>query len=219
MRARRRQMRLGLADIRLARRRRAAVRVGAWPMTIAIFVSAPGAISISRGEGGDPASVVALRAVARAGLDEDRRRDVAARRRRRSACGWFPSSASDRLVATKAMPRWKSLCGFSKQQNAVDDLRLETADALIGALFERDVEERRHPQAHRLRAAVARASADACRRENRAATNTHSRSPDRRAACGKSRRPARRRRRSKRPSRWNGAKPGASVSPVSRSRI
>ena len=54
---------------------------------------------------------------------------------------------STRLVAAKAVPRWKSLRGFSNNSDRADRLRLQLAEAFVGAFVERDVEERRDAQA------------------------------------------------------------------------
>ena len=105
-------------------------------------------------EGGDPPSVVARGAVARAGLDHRGREDVASRpaeearahglgRRRREA-GRGEGEAALEIVAR-----------IVEEKRRADRLVENLVDARVGAVVEREIEERRDAQALRPRPAIA----------------------------------------------------------------
>ena len=105
MRARRGELRLDIGDLRrargVARQNRGSA---AWPSTMAIVVCAPGGNFDVARKGRDPAAVVALRGVRRAGLDHRRRGDVAPRPAEEAGAHRLLDRVDDRLVAANATP-------------------------------------------------------------------------------------------------------------------
>ena len=86
-----------------------------------------------------------------------------------------------RLVAAKAKPRTKSLLRILEQQRRADRLVVNLVDARIGAVLEREIEERRDRAGASDSPRDCAGSEDACRPDSRAERRRHIPSRDRRA--------------------------------------
>ena len=154
MGARRREMRLNVLDPRRARGIQSEHAVGRLANDDCNrCLRARSDFDVAR-EHGDAASIIVLRRVGRAGFDHRWRDDIASRTAKEA----FTDGLLDRIEQTgryEGDAALKIVFWILERDDVVDDLGFDEAGGAVGVLAEHDVEERRHPQAHRFRPDVA----------------------------------------------------------------